>query len=97
MYFTYIIHAASIDRYYVGISENPTERLKKHNAKNKGFTNQAADWKIVYLRKFESKREALDFEKMAEESEVNQNDYLFYLLELISGRKPGSEIWQPVQ
>ena len=63
MYYTYIIHAASIDRYYVGISENPTERLKKHNAKNKGFTNQASDWKIVYLRKFESKREALDFEK----------------------------------
>ena len=64
MYYTYIIHAASIDRYYVGISENPTERLKKHNAKNKGFTNQAADWKIVFLRMFESKREALDFEKL---------------------------------
>ena len=79
MYFTYIIHAASIDRYYVGVSENPTERLKKHNAKNKGFTNQAADWKIDLTSIFPSL--ILAFEKMAKDSEVSQNDYLFNLLE----------------
>ncbi len=63
IYFTYILYSKSIDRFYVGTSENPNERLKKHNSKNKGFTNRATDWKIVYLKQFNAKEEALAFEK----------------------------------
>ncbi len=62
MFYTYILYSKSIDRFYIGISENPNERLKKHRAKNKGFTNQATDWEIVFQRSFESKSEALAFE-----------------------------------
>jgi len=63
MFFTYIIYSPTKDKYYIGISENPSERLKKHNARNKGFTNQANDWKIVFLKSFQSKSEALALEK----------------------------------
>ncbi|WP_300663023.1 GIY-YIG nuclease family protein [Fluviicola sp.] len=63
MFYTYILYSISKDKFYVGVSENPTERLKKHNAKNKGFTNQAKDWEIVFLKEFETKSEALTFEK----------------------------------
>ena len=61
--FTYILHSQSRDKFYIGASENPKERLKKHNNKNKGFTNQAQDWQIVYLKEFETKSDALNHER----------------------------------
>ncbi len=63
MFYTYILFSEKANKFYVGASEKPLERLKKHNAKNKGFTNQADDWKIVYLKQFDFKSEALNFEK----------------------------------
>jgi putative endonuclease len=63
MFYTYILFSDTINKFYVGASENPEERLKKHNAKNKGFTNQANDWQIVFLKSFDTKSEALAYEK----------------------------------
>jgi putative endonuclease len=63
MYFTYILFSESLDRYYIGATEDPQERIKKHNSKNKGFTNRAKDWEFVYLNSFESKKEAFEHEK----------------------------------
>jgi hypothetical protein len=36
------------------------------------------------------------FKKMADESGENHNDYLFSLLEMITGKKAGAEIWKPI-
>ncbi|MDR0802417.1 GIY-YIG nuclease family protein [Fluviicola sp.] len=63
MFYTYVLYSSSKDKFYVGASESPRERLKKHNAKSKGFTNQTNDWTIVFLREFETKSEDLTFEK----------------------------------
>ena len=63
MFYTYILFSDTINKFYVGASENPEERLKKHNTKNKGFTNQASDWQIVFLKSFDTKSEALAYEK----------------------------------
>ena len=63
MFYTYILFSDTINKFYVGASENPEERLKKHNAKNKGFTNQTSDWQIVFLKSFDTKSEALAYEK----------------------------------
>ncbi len=63
MFYTYILHSKHKDKFYIGCSENPDERLKKHNSKNKGFTNQASDWEIVFIKSFEHKIEALGYER----------------------------------
>ena len=63
MFYTYILYSAAKDKFYIGATENPSERLKKHNNKNKGFTNQADDWEIVYLKDYISKSEALAHER----------------------------------
>jgi putative endonuclease len=63
MFYTYIIYSLTKGKYYVGVSENPEERLKKHNSKNRGFTNRADDWGIVFRKEFETKSEALNFER----------------------------------
>lgn len=63
MYFVYIIYSEKLDRYYVGMTENLRERLKKHNAKNKGFTRMATDWKVCYTETFPDKIRAMKREK----------------------------------
>ncbi len=63
MFYTYILYSTTIDKFYIGASENPSERLKKHNNIHSGFTSQTSDWEIVFLKKFDSKNEAFTFER----------------------------------
>lgn len=59
------------------------------------FYKEEGKWKIDLTSLFSVSTMA--FKKMADDSGQNQNEYLFSLLEIISGRKPGIEIWKPVQ
>jgi putative endonuclease len=63
MYYTYILFSSDLNRYYIGYSSNVEERLAKHNNHHKGFTNAGNDWEIVFTRAFETKQEALSFER----------------------------------
>jgi hypothetical protein len=58
------------------------------------FYKEEGQWKIDLTSLFPVS--AMAFKKMADESGENQNDYLFSLLEMITGKKPGTEIWQPI-
>ncbi|HEX7869795.1 MAG TPA: GIY-YIG nuclease family protein, partial [Chryseobacterium sp.] len=63
MYDIYILHSVSKDVYYKGFSENVEKRLEYHlNTKGK-YTSDVSDWKIVYIKEFETKKEALIEEK----------------------------------
>ena len=55
MYYCYILYSKLADKFYIGYTENLTERLKKHNANHKGFTGKNSDWEIVYFEIFETK------------------------------------------
>ena len=59
-----------------------------------GKVEEEGQWKIDLTSLFPVSTMA--FKKMADESGENQNDYLFSLLEMITGKKPGTEIWQPI-
>ncbi|MCT1531917.1 GIY-YIG nuclease family protein [Sphingobacterium daejeonense] len=63
MYVVYILYSHKIDQYYIGFTKDITDRLRRHNTKNKGFTNKAKDWKIVYREYFHDKLDALKREK----------------------------------
>jgi putative endonuclease len=54
-HFIYILYSESRDKYYVGYSKNPQERLIKHNQNHKGFTATAKNWIIVYTEAFNDK------------------------------------------
>jgi len=58
------------------------------------FYKEEGQWKIDLTSLFSVS--TIAFKKMADESKKNQNDYLFSLLEMITGKKPGAEIWQPI-
>ncbi len=62
-FYIYIIHSPSIDKYYIGISSNLTERIKKHNTNHKGYTGKVNDWTLVHQEEFDNKSDALKREK----------------------------------
>lgn len=57
------------------------------------FYKEEGLWKIDLTSLFPVSTMA--FKKMADDSGQSQNDYLFSLLEMITGKKPGAEIWKP--
>jgi putative endonuclease len=62
-YCVYILFSEILNRFYIGSSSNPQERLIKHLANHKGYTAKAKDWKIVYVESFTDKSSALAREK----------------------------------
>ena len=50
MYYLYILHSDSYDKYYVGITNRPEERLIEHNTTDRNtFTSKYRHWKIAAL------------------------------------------------
>ncbi len=53
---------SKINKSYVGYSNNPEKRLIDHN-KNKGAkSTKGHNWKLIYVKKFKNKSEALSYE-----------------------------------
>ena len=49
MHFLYIIYSKKVNKYYIGETSNPENRLKQHNEHyfKANFTKAASDWEIV--------------------------------------------------
>ena len=65
MHFTYIIYTGSFDKYYVGESIDPTERVSQHN---RGFyqassTSFAKDWELKLTLSVATKEDAIKIER----------------------------------
>ncbi len=65
MQYSYIIHSASIDKYYTGHTPNLVNRLDQHNTHyfSRGFTKSAEDWKIVLTKNCSNKQNAMYLER----------------------------------
>jgi hypothetical protein len=59
------------------------------------FYKEGDQWKIDLTSIFSVSTMA--FKKMVEDSGQNENEYLFSLLEMLTGKKPGQEIWDKVK
>ncbi len=63
-HFVYILYSSKIDKFYVGYSENPNERLKFHNSElNKIWSKRGQPWTLEKFIQFNSKTEALSVER----------------------------------
>ena len=62
--FVYILHSASLGRYYIGMSLNPWHRLKEHRRGQTLATRGASDWEKVYWQRVADCREARALEKL---------------------------------
>ena len=52
LYFAYVLWSASRQRFYIGISENPTHRVEQHNAGKSKWTAKYGQWKLVHVEQF---------------------------------------------
>ncbi len=76
-YFVYIIEN-STKILYKGFTTNIKQRLIYHNSNKSRFTAYKGPWKLVFLRKFYSKREAIQYEKMLKRQNRKYLDWLIH-------------------
>ncbi len=71
-HYTYIIKCISpnIKKSYVGYSNNPLKRLKKHNSGKGAKSTKGKKWTIVFLKKFNTKNEAMSYEYMLKKNRI---------------------------
>ncbi len=81
MYTVYILHSETIDRYYVGFTNNIVRRLEEHNRKKGKFTDAGIPWVLVYSETYDSKQEAMDREEF-----IKSRKSKVYIKELIAKR-----------
>ncbi len=62
MYYVYILHSQSRDRYYIGHCKNLDSRLNEHNRGKVKSTKAFVPWKIVYTEQYNTKSEAFSRE-----------------------------------
>ena len=61
-FYVYILFSSSLNRYYIGSTNDVEERFKKHLSSIKGFTSKVKDWEVKYTESFETRSEALQRE-----------------------------------
>ena len=64
MALTYILYSAILDKYYIGHTTDLIEdRLRRHLSNHSGFTANAKDWEVVFVKEFEEKKDAFAYER----------------------------------
>ena len=63
MFYVYIIESVSTSKWYYGHSERPHERLREHNGNHQHYTANKGPWKLIFLKSFENRHEAVAFER----------------------------------
>ena len=63
LFHVYIIQSEVNDSFYIGYSSDPFSRLIKHNTSSSGYTASKKPWRLVYIKSFLTKAEALKAEK----------------------------------
>jgi putative endonuclease len=63
MYTLYILHSKTVDRYYIGYTNDLTRRLREHNRVKGKFTDVGIPWEVVYTESYNAKKDAMTREK----------------------------------
>ena len=79
MFTVYILFSSSIDKYYVGYTNDLERRLTEHNRKKGKYTDGGIPWRLVHQEEYESKIEAMNREKFIKSQKSRQ-----YILSIIS-------------
>jgi len=76
----YILYSVRLDKYYTGYTcDNIDNRINKHNSNHKGFTGGVGDWKLVYMERFNSQKDAMKRERFIKKKKSRK--YIEYLIQ----------------
>ena len=62
MFYVYIIYSSSLEKYYVGSTDNVERRLGQHNAGRGNFTSKGCPWILIVSIELSSRSEAVRLE-----------------------------------
>ena len=86
MWFTYILYSKSIDKYYVGYTDNLEWRLQRHNEGWGKFTKRGVPWQLSYFEEFENKSKAISRESQIKKKKSRK--YIEFLINNNTGGRP---------
>ena len=75
----YILYSTTLDQYYIGHTENISDRIFRHNNSGSQSTKKANDWVLKYTESFGTRGEA-----MKRELEIKNKKSRKYIEWLIS-------------
>jgi len=78
MYYFYMIESLVDGDLYKGSTEDFQKRLLQHNSGESQFTKTKMPWRLVFVQKFDSKKDALIVEKRLKRC---NKQYLRWLIE----------------
>ncbi|MCL5020232.1 MAG: GIY-YIG nuclease family protein [Bacteroidetes bacterium] len=62
-FFVYVLRSLTRERYYVGQTDDLSDRLRRHNGGRVKSTKAYRPWSIVYFEKYETRAEAVRRER----------------------------------
>jgi putative endonuclease len=65
MYTVYILFSSSINKYYIGQTQNLENRIQEHNSGETKSIANGIPWKIVFTAEVQTRIEVVHFEKHA--------------------------------
>jgi len=77
-YFVYIIESLKDGTYYVGYTQNLTERMERHNQGRSTYTKSKKPWKLVYTEEHIHRSSAIKREK--EVKSKKSKEYIEHLV-----------------
>ena len=81
MYTLYILYSESLDRYYVGYTNDVPRRISEHNRSKGKYTDAGIPWVVIYTETFNTKKSAMDREKYIKSRKSKK-----YIIELVAQR-----------
>lgn len=79
-HFVYILYSEKLDKYYIGYSTNPENRLAFHNSeRNKIWSKRGQPWTLKKVFEFEEKKTALKAEKYIKR--MKNRDYIATIIQ----------------
>ena len=59
----YVLFSEKFEKHYTGYSSNLASRLESHFNSGNDWTAKYRPWKLIYTNEFETKQEAIAYEK----------------------------------
>ena len=63
MNYTYILQSEKTSQLYIGQTNNILDRITRHNGNRNKWTKGKGPWKLIYVKEFETRSEAMKLEK----------------------------------